>query len=228
MLLRAAILIVLVLNLGAAAWWWTGGEAPGAQLEVAVEGGPGLRLVSETMPPASAPPPADAVLPGAAAAGPATRCVRLGPFEDAAARDAVRARLEALADRVLPREIPAPGGRGWRVILPPLASREQATATAERMRAAGVSDLYVLNQGAEANAIALGRYGAEEAARRREADLRARGFAVRAEPLGGAQAQWWLDARLRPGSDPLALGAPGEVRELDCARLLASARAAPG
>lgn len=226
MLLRASILIVLVLNLGVAAWWWAGGEAPGAQPEAVVEAGPRLRLVSETMP---APPPADAVLPGAtAAAGPAARCVRVGPFEDAAARDAVRARLEALADRVLPREIPAPGGRGWRVILPPLASREQATATAERLRAAGVNDLYVLNQGPEANAIALGRYRNEDAARRREADLRGRGFAVRTEPLDGGQAQWWLDARLRPGSDPVAFAAPGDVRELDCARLLASARVAPG
>jgi hypothetical protein len=227
MLLRAAILILLVLNLGVAAWWWSGVQAPRPRAASAVEPGPQLRLVSEIAARPDAPPePASGVALAqtdeAAPTAPETpqpaQCVRLGPYPDAAARDEAQRRVAARAERVIPRDVPARSGRGWRVILPPLGTRDEATALAERMRAAGVSDLYVLNQGSEANAIALGRYGNEEAARRREADLRARGFAAQAEPLGGGTPQWWLDARLRAGVDPAALAA-GAVRAVDCAGL---------
>lgn len=224
MLLRATILILLVVNLGVAAWWWAGGAAPPASPAPTVEPAPTLQLVSELPARAStAPLPLADAAPEVGAPGPsasvAVRCVRLGPFADAAARDGARALLEPVAERVSAREVPARAGRGWRVVLPPLGSREEASATAERMRAAGVSDLYVLNDGADANAIALGRYGSEDAARRREADLRGRGFPAVAEALGGGTPQWWLDARLRAGADPATLPAAGAAREIACASL---------
>ena len=45
---------------------------------------------------------------------------------------------------------------------------------AARLRAAGFNDLIVLGEGANANGIALGRYGSEESARRRETELKAK------------------------------------------------------
>lgn len=230
MLLRAAIVILIVLNLGVAAWWWAGGGAATPVSAPAKGSEPQLRLLAEARQQLPAPVEDAAGMPEAETAGPAPtnaltaapaaeRCLRLGPFADAPTRDALLADARALADRVLPREAPARAGRGWQVSLPPLASREEALAMAERMRAAGVADLYVMTQGEAANSIALGRYGSEEAARRREASLRALGFAAQASPVGGGAAQWWLDLRLRADADPASLRGRVGVRAVDCATL---------
>lgn len=138
-------------------------------------------------PTAAVPPPA----PEAPAAKP--QCFSIGPFADAAAADAARAKLQALAQKVSSRTLTSAGNsRGWRVYLP-AADAEAAQATAQRIRAAGFSDLFVMS-GADANAIALGRFRSEESARRRGDELAAKGFAVKVEALGESNGQVWLDA----------------------------------
>ncbi|SDZ03036.1 Sporulation related domain-containing protein [Lysobacter sp. yr284] len=138
---------------------------------------------------AAAPPPAPA--PAAPAAKP--QCFSVGPFADTAAADAARAKLLPLAQKVSSRTLSGGGNsRGWRVYLP-AASAEAAQATAQRIRAAGFNDLFVMS-GAEANAIALGRFRNEESARKRGAELAAAGFAAKVEALGESNGQVWLDA----------------------------------
>ena len=89
----------------------------------------------------------------------------------------------------------------------------------ERIKAAGISDWYVMNEGDAANSIALGRYGGEDAARRREAELRAKGIPAQAEALGDSAPQWWLDARLKPGIATAALARLAASKPIDCATL---------
>ncbi|QWP78465.1 SPOR domain-containing protein [Lysobacter sp. K5869] len=133
---------------------------------------------------AATPPPAPATPP---------QCFSVGPFADAAAADAARAKLSPLAQKVSSRTLSGGGNsRGWRVYLP-TANAEAAQATAQRIRAAGFSDLFVMS-GADANAIALGRFRSEESARRRGTELSAAGFAVKVEALGESNGQVWLDA----------------------------------
>ena len=76
------------------------------------------------------------------------------------------------------RRMPLLAGRGWRVYLPPLATAEEATATAGRISAAGFRDYFIVREGAEANSVALGRFGSETAARRHADALNAAGAAV--------------------------------------------------
>jgi len=71
------------------------------------------------------------------------------------------------------------GADGWRVYLPPQPSLAAADTMAGRIAEAGFSDYLVMREGAEANAIALGRYSTREAAQRRIAALQAGGFAAR-------------------------------------------------
>lgn len=232
MLLRASLVILFMLNLGAAAWWSlrpTMADAPSAQPMAA--DAPGLRLVNEPLV-APAPTPAPS-LPAAAA--PATSpvpaaapepasttaavCMRFGPFADGASRDTARNALSAAGVAAVTRDSPARSARGWKVAMPPMASREDAVAMAERIKAAGISDLYVMNEGADANSIALGRFGGEEAARRREAELRGKGFAAQATPLGDTPSQAWLDARLPAAISPASLAAIAASRGIDCATL---------
>jgi len=133
---------------------------------------------------AATPPPAPATPP---------QCFSVGPFADAAAADAARAKLLPLAQKVSSRTLSGGGNsRGWRVYLP-TANGDAAQAMAQRIRKAGFSDLFVMS-GADANAIALGRFRSEESARRRGNELAAAGFAVKVEALGESNGQVWLDA----------------------------------
>jgi len=229
MSLRAAILFLLVLNLGIAAWWIGGGNAMHAPVPQPMPAGvPGLRLVGEAA--VATPVAAVASSPSSPATAAQTAppavtepaaieyCLRFGPFADAAARDAARVALQAAGVPAQPRETPARSGRGWKVYLPAFATREEAKAMGERIKAAGIRDWYVLNEGTDANSIALGRYGSEDAARRREAELKAKGFAVQAEPLGDTSAQSWLDARLPANANRASLAAIAPLKRVACAR----------
>ena len=227
MILRAAIVVLLVLNLGVAAWWVAAGDQAARDDTRVTLGAPGLRLVSERVPPAvaapaPAAPAATPVVPPVQAAVQSaniTQCLRFGPFADSASRDAARAALTASGVASLPRETAARSGRGWKVYIPAFASRDEAKAMGERIKAAGISDWYVMNEGSDANSIALGRYGSEDAARRRQADLRGKGVEAIAQPLGGGPMQEWLDARLPAGTDPASLPQVAAARALDCSTL---------
>lgn len=234
MILRAAIIFMLMLNLGVAAWWLAGaGHAVTISAPVIDDSQPGLRLVNEPIAAKLIGPPAMPAAPSVAANPapveqpatppapvPATAlCLSFGPFEDAAARDAVRPRLQVLAAKLVSRDAPARSARGWRVYMPPLATREAAQELAGKITAAGIKDLYIINTSSEANSIALGRYGGEESARRRQAELTGKGFDARAEPLADTPPQWWLDGRFPVDVSRAALAAIATAGPLDCARL---------
>jgi len=232
MILRASIVLLLMLNLGAAAWQWFGGGSTAAPESTASNPGtPGLRLLSEVAPsparPVQATETAAASAPMTAAletSGPATpaaggRCLRFGPFADAAQRDAARPALATLASAVVARDLPGRASRGWWVYVPALPSRDEARAVGERIKAAGITDWYVMGEGDQANSIALGRYGSETAARRREAEIRVKGFAAQAAPLGDRAPQWWLYARANAGAPPAAFAAIAPHSEIPCTEL---------
>ena len=232
MLLRATLVILVMLNLGAALWWISGAQGAVAPPAAVTADAPQLRLLHEAVPapvetttpaqpmPAAAEPSSGSGVAGARMDVPAApMCLRFGPFADAAASQAAGGALARVGVRTIARQTPARATRGWKVATSPFASREAAVAVAERLRAAGVSDLYVMGEGPDANSIALGRYGSEDAARRRQADLRGKGVEAIAQPLGGGPMQEWLDARLPAGTDPASLPQVAPARALDCATL---------
>jgi hypothetical protein len=178
MLLRALLVMLVVLNAGVAGWWLLRAPPRPADPPALPAGVPELQLADT---------PTRAI---AAAAAAPRACFRYGPFRDQGALAAAR---RAIAGQVLwtatARAFASPP-RGWRVVLPQ-ATREQAVATAQRIAAAGFSDLLVLpGTGADAHAIALGRYGNEAAARERAGALAAAGFPAQAEPVGGREVLW--------------------------------------
>ena len=232
MLLRATLVMLVMLNLGAALWWISGAQGAVAPPAAVTADAPQLRLLHEAVPapvetttpaqpmPAAAEPSSGSGVAGARMDVPAAPvCLRFGPFADAAASQAAGGALARVGVRTIARQTPARATRGWKVATSPFASREAAVAVAERLRAAGVSDLYVMGEGPDANSIALGRYGSEDAARRRQADLRGKGVEAIAQPLGGGPMQEWLDARLPAGTDPASLPQVAPARALDCATL---------
>lgn len=176
-------------------------------------------------PPAPTPTPVPALekpaTPPAAAAEP-PRCVALGPFADRAAATSAQGKAGSVISQVRLREQPAASGSArYRVLLPAAANREEAQATVKRIVAAGLSDYYIISQGEDANAVALGQYRNREGAERRMAAVQAAGFQPRLVASGDA-GQWWLEGQLAAGTQPAQAqqrSGAAQSRSLECARL---------
>ncbi|MBH1654650.1 SPOR domain-containing protein [Stenotrophomonas maltophilia] len=188
----------------------------------AAEAAPAATSVAGADKPVAAPVPAPEkpVTPPAAAEPP--RCVALGPFADRAAATSAQGKAGAVLSQVRLREQPAASGSArYRVMLPAAPSREEAQATVKRIVAAGLSDYYIISQGEEANAVALGQYRNREGAERRMAAVQAAGFQPRLVASGDA-GQWWLEGQLAAGTQPAQAqqrSGAAQSRSLECTRL---------
>ena len=225
MLARALIVLLAVANLGVALWWAlqpAPSTPPVAAMDAADDGAPRLRLAGEV-----APPPATAVRTPAVPADAAPHCYAFGPF-DAAGYAVARAHLQVRVDAFQLRAEDPALARGWRVWLPGQPDRAAANALAARIAAAGFHDYFVMPDGEDPNAIALGRFRSEAPAQERAQALRTAGFPAQAEPVLPASAIRWLDVRAPTAFDPEAQRAAvsaTQVQPMDCARLPLTAAA---
>lgn len=175
MFTRATIVLLLVLNLGVAAWWLLHAEpAPATSTQPATA--PRLQLVAEAS--------ADRIAVAAEASPRAAQSV-------ASVAPPVRATpapVAAPSTANVPVQAATGGSQctgssddsvGWRVYVARLPSPDAAQAMAARIKAAGFNDLLVMRDGEDANTIALGRYSTRDAAQRHNAALQAAGFPAR-------------------------------------------------
>ena len=104
-----------------------------------------------------------AALAPAKAAVISSQCLEWGPFSDGE-RERAQAILEPFAlGRLLTSRHAETKGAYW-VYLPPLPSKAAADKRAAELRSAGISDLYVIQEGPQRNAISLGVFRSGEAA----------------------------------------------------------------
>jgi hypothetical protein len=233
MLTRALIVMLVVLNLGVAAWWiWRPDPAAQAETAATPSGIARLQLLQERKDLASRlrsrPAPAAAIdtaatTPADETPPSADRCFRFGPFADDAALATARTALQPRVARLRTQSIRSDSAAGWRVIVPPAADREAANALAERIKQAGFPDLYVVGEGAGANSIVLGQFSNEDRARQHAARLQDAGFAAEAQPLGEAKPpeRWVLVAATAEFDSAAARRASGatQANRADCAAL---------
>lgn len=232
MTLRASIVLLAVLNLGVAAWWLLRPDAPPPAITEAPSGIARLQLLSERPGPRPAPAAVEAAaaaetktveaVPPAAAATPAAveRCYSFGPFANPETLTAAQAALRPGALRLRTRETREGGGRGWRVYLPAAADRAAANANADRLKAAGFTDLLVVGDGTEANSVALGRFSSEPRAQQHAQALRAAGFEAKAEALGEVRTASWIELAAAEGFDAASArrtSGAAQSRTVDCA-----------
>ena len=167
-------------------------------------------------------PPAEAK-PAEPKPAAAVQCASLGPYASQAQAQAALAALGADAARPRLREVPGKAANSYRVLIAPAASREEAQATAKRIVDAGFSDYFIVSQGEEANAVALGQYRNREGAERRLASLTAAGFPAKLAASGTEIApSWWVDTATAGTATPASLkqrAAAAQQQSLDCARL---------
>lgn len=216
--MRALIVLLVILNLGVAAWWWGRSEPVAEAPPAAPVGVATLELVTPARTDVNARQSAQAAAqpraPAVVADLPANAvCFRAGPFTDRGSAERSASPLGSRVLRARARELPAAGASGYRVLLPPSASREQAQALAQRVGAAGFNDYLVVNDGDEANSVALGRYRSRDAALRRQDEMMAAGFDAQVRASGrGVATQWWLE-----------LATPASTQAEELRALLASA-----
>ena len=242
MFARALIVLLLILNLGVAAWWLLRADPPPPPPEPHPAGVPRLQLgselpagararasVSSAEDPIPTAPERPGPAPDAAAAQPinqpaqatatAARCFSFGPFPDAASAAAAQAKLPAGVRSARTRDETLRRSGAWTVLMPPQPDRAAAQALARRIDAAGFKDYYVIGEGASANGIALGRFGAEAAARRHQAALQAAGFQAQLQAPTSAGSVSWLDVEagvsFDAGATRAAIGA-GRVQARAC------------
>ncbi|MGE8278875.1 MAG: SPOR domain-containing protein [Stenotrophomonas sp.] len=153
----------------------------------------------------------------------AEHCASFGPYAAQAQAQSALSALGNTAVRTRLREVPGKQASSYRVFIPPAASREEAQAMAKRIVDAGFSDYFIVSQGEEAHAVALGQYRNREGAERRLAALTAAGFPAKLGSNGGeGAASWWLDVA---GKDAASLAtlkqrsAATQQQSLDCTRL---------
>ena len=123
----------------------------------------------------------------------------------------VRDQLKAMVgERVMSfTEVPL-NTRHW-VIFPPLPSPESAAAKLSELAAAGLQDAYVVKSGALRNAISLGLYANDEAARRRVREVEDKGvLGTRVELLPRQGTDFYFVIR---SEDPDALKSLSEIRQ---------------
>lgn len=220
---RALIVLLVVMNLGVAAWWVSRKPAVQEDRIAAPEGVPRLQLLQEApqRPRPATPTPGASIATTAIPAD--ARCVSFGPFDNPALLRRAQERLQPQVLRATVRNEIRGAPRGWRVFAPRQASREAAQALADRMTAAGLDDLLVMPAGVDQDSVALGRFGSEDSARRRQAQVQAKGFAdVQVEPIGDVRTQGWIDVAAPAAFDAALaardIAAPRTV-PADCASL---------
>lgn len=214
MLLRAALVILVMLNLSAAAWWAVG-PRPRAATPPPMHA-PQLQLLEEARsatPHAATTPPATGTAAPHAATG---LCLRFGPFAGPSARNGARDALLAIGVEAVAFEDRSGASSGWDVFLPAQPSRADAVELAGKLKAQGIDDVFVMNSGDQANRIALGRFSSEAGAHRRAEELRGKGIEAMVEARGSGAPRIWLNARLPTGMGQARVAQIAPSKALDC------------
>lgn len=124
-------------------------------------------------------PPSPAEPEAAPDQGSGAACVRAGWFEErAAAGDAADWMRSAGAEAVEIRQEEQQVIKNYQVYLPPASSREAARSTANELRDKGVSDIWIIDRGTQANGISLGVYRSKGNTNRRVAQMEELGYSV--------------------------------------------------
>jgi len=196
MFYRLLFLLLIALNIGAAAWL-VFGHPPTTPVPATTDPGvPELKLLSEragTLP-AQGTQPAQA---GAAAAA-SDRCQSIGPFPTQVDMRAAMQALTPHVPRIQYREEEAHQSRGFWVYLPALPSRDAALAAARTLSAKNVRDYYVVTAGDQQNTISLGLFHDRGNAERRRAEIAALGFHAQVNERIETLPVYWVDFALPP------------------------------
>jgi hypothetical protein len=154
-----------------------------------------MRLLSEVPPgklavrPKPAPPPAPTpVVDGQI-------CYRLGPFAEAEAAKKVEESLGSQSFQFTRRDETLHNVSGYRVFLPPLATKEQAEQKRRELTQLGFKDHAVMQEEGFRNAVSLGVFSVEANAQSHLKRLVQAGVVAVLQPVETSRVVHWLELR---------------------------------
>ena len=122
------------------------------------------------------------------------RCLAIGPFSNQVDLRSTRTAIAARTVRSRQRQEQTSESHGWRVFLPPQATRDLALAQARRLEAKGIKDYFVVTATGELqNSVALGLFHDPANAKKRRDEVIAAGFPARMSERTEVTPVWWLD-----------------------------------
>ena len=151
-----------------------------------------MRLLTEPdvkLTPRKAPPPANAEL----VANAVPLCLHIGPFAETALVTQAETKLSELLLGFTHRTEEIKITTGYRVYLPPLASKEAAERKRQELTRLGFKDHAVIQEDDWRNAISLGLFSVEANAEARVRELVAKGVKAKVQPLLQNRTRIWLD-----------------------------------
>lgn len=228
--MRTLFLLLLLANLLFAAWAiWVAPRPAGAGYPTAAAGKGSIRLLREV----PAKPPVTAAGADAVTLDDASlACVSAGPFLERSAAEQAAAELGELGFSVRLRDSREQVPVGTWLRLEGLATPEDANNAQAALRAAGLTDAYVLTEEGIGTVVSVGVYADPDKAAEAADRVRAAGF----EPVNAARLReedvTWLDVdRLANGGLPameqLLATAPGQSSTLQMRPCPGGASAAP-
>lgn len=225
--MRVVVLLLVLANLGYFVWsrWLTPAPASAAPT-TGIEGLPRI----EVLPPGAARPPPtppaeeapaaapaveaepsvanEAVTAGQPAGAGAATCLTIGPFDSAAAADALVRRLAGSVYRVRRRSVDTELPDGYIVMIRGFPTKTAQERAQRRLSRGGLKDAYPLPRLADGFAVSVGLFSEQEGAERRAAEAKRLGFEPEVAARSRPAAAHWVD--LAPaGGQPAAVDAAG-------------------
>lgn len=199
MLPRVLVILLLVMNIGVAAWWFLRPQHEPRRFAPTEPAVAGLELLAESEARGSVAEMAEAPQPIQPSAD--AVCQRIGPFLTQADLRRVIGALTPVVQRIQFRETRALARRGYWVYMPAQATRDAALATARELAARGLRDYYVVTAGDRENTISLGLFRELDNARKRQADVQGMGFSAELGERTEEIPQYWVDIAADPRFD---------------------------
>jgi hypothetical protein len=195
--MRNAFLVLVLANLGFAAWhsWFAAGDGPTRPLE---KGG-NIRLIGEETRVASpvsetSTAPANDGEPVTAASD-AVRCVSIGPMPNRLVVDEAASALARAGFAPTQRTAQGNVWLGHWVYIDAIASQAEANAIVRTLADAGIGEAYVIADGANGNIVSLGVFSVRQRAEQRLSDARALGYPAVVADRSQPGIVYWLDVR---------------------------------
>jgi len=126
-------------------------------------------------------------------------CYALGPFEEKGQVNSISDKLEDLGASTVNRKEKARVPIGYWVYLPKFKSWNAARRKVVDLENRGMTDAFIMGRGRMKNAVSLGLFKAEKAAKRRINKLQEMGIAPKLETQYTVDERYWIDIDVASG-----------------------------
>ena len=183
------IYVLLLANLAFGLWHYRSQDLTVANPQSSDDDNLRLVLVKEFLAQQAKPPTVKQVTE----AEPSARCYTLGPFKAMNDANAVRDQLKSGAITAKRRMSKDNSRKGFWVLLPPAASRQQARQNVNLLKENGIKDYFLVVTGEQTNAVSLGVFAQTDTAQRRFEQIKALGFNPKLQNVDLPLREYWLD-----------------------------------